>query len=229
LFASVWASGWPQLERQGFLIVAVLLAASVGKIVVSSLVLNALARRISPFSFRGVATALELVLPFAFLFLTLITTLVIILGGYIVFLPSLGTLLEPRFGERGTDLTELGLLGTLGLLSACLVLVADLTRTHLALGGTSLHHAFRLACHGLRHRTFRFLLQATPRAVAALVLYATALYLHFRWQGNPALPLAPLLAVAVIELAAAVSTWLYLDWLVAALRLCENPAANDGA
>jgi hypothetical protein len=223
----------PELERQALGIIAILLAGWLCKIVVGALVFGATVGVRSPVSRENTLAALQLVIPFAFVSLSLMTAVTALLFGFVVFLPLVGIILTPLLGERGTDLTELGLLGLVGLLTGVIVLVAELSRMHLAQSNCRLRLAISSALKNLRYRFGAILVGLAPRALPAFAVYVVALGLHLRWQRNPTLYLAPLRAVTVVELAAALATWLYLDWLFALKRLCHEaintptPPLND--
>jgi hypothetical protein len=227
--AAVWSKGAVELGHQSSVLLAVVLVGWLGKVVVNAIVFTSIMRRRSPFSRPTFVAALDLVIPFALLSLGLLTSITALVGSYVLHLQTIGAFLEPVLGDRGTDLTELVLLALLGVIAAGLVLIAELARVYLCLDESSLRFAIHTACQDFRYRTKTILVQAAPRALIAVTLQTLALYVHLCWHQRPAFSLAPQLSVVFVELSAAATIGLYLNWLYAIKRVCRSPDEDDGA
>lgn len=164
------------------------------------------ARRLPAFALLSVYTLL-LTLAIAWIWLDLV--------------PLLGTLCLPALGERYTDLAQLALLASFLALLAGIFILADITRSLLALRtigvGPAIVHALRL----MRSHAMLVLGQASMRFSAVVLLQVAHLWLLARAHWFYASSVRCIAAVVTTELAALGAIWLrlsFIEWLVNYVR-----------
>jgi hypothetical protein len=127
--------------------------------------------------------------------------------------PVIGELLEPRLGERGTDLVQLFLvLCLLGAIAVYFTL-SDVLRAVVVAGDVPTRHALPTARRLYGLCPLRITLHAGTRFVLALSLQLASAWLAARAQWLAGSSWLLLVAIAACETSALLTLWLRLDWI----------------
>jgi hypothetical protein len=128
-------------------------------------------------------------------------------------LPTMGSVLLPWLGERGTDRFELAVLAIFVAGSASLNFVLDLTRAELAYGALPLRGAFQSAWRRIHTAPLWLLGVTMPRMFVGLACLLGAVDVTFIVQRRTSSISTTWLGAVFAEIAAVVASVAYLDWL----------------
>jgi hypothetical protein len=136
-----------------------------------------------------------------------------LLGCWYLVFGSIGGLLEPILGERGTDLVQLATFAIALCGIAVVFILADVTRAVVIANRTTTRHALSTALIVYRRTWPKLSLNALVRLSSAVLLQASLTWLvaHYQWLSGPTS--ACFAAAVAIEISTLLAIMLRVGWI----------------